>query len=1146
MNPSSVESISVESLISQVADEYLQCLARGEQPQVEEYAARYPQIGATLRQVLPALQLLRQPVRADVEPSEGIQPEGPLGDFRIVREIGRGGMGIVYEAVQVSLGRRVALKVLPFAAAMDAKQLQRFKNEAQAAAHLHHTNIVPVHAVGCERGVHFYAMQYIEGQTLAAVIRELRQLAELDTAQSLPEADAASALVSDLVSGRWAPAKPKGGEGVMLCGGEEPTGPYRPATPPPHHPTTSPPHDPTPPVAARSTEQSTKNPAFFRTVAQLGIQAAEALEHAHQLGVIHRDIKPANLLVDGGGRLWVTDFGLAHCQSQPGLTMTGDLVGTLRYMSPEQALAKRVTVDARTDVYSLGVTLYELLTLEPAYNGRNREEVLRQIAFEEPRLPSRLNKAVPAELETVALKAMARNPDERYGTALELADDLRRFLEDKPIRAKRPSLWQRAAKWARRHKTVVRAAVAVLLLAVLASAVSTLLVWRANEGLDQALKREQLNSYYQRIALAEHEWSANDLSRVQQLLDACPADLRDWEWYYLRRMPFEKLFPLKHPVSVLGVAFSPDGRWIASGSQDGVVTVWNVEGQKQFAFQAHKRHVRCVAFRSDGQRLATASWDKTAKVWEFDPQRAQGAPTSPLHTLPHPDIVNSVVFSPDGQRLASATDFSVRIWDIDAEQQISELPGHGAAGNCLVSGGEQQYLASASGNSMVTIWDWRTGQERHTLRGHDAGVVSLCCSRDGRWLAASSNDGRIKIWNALTGQEVRTLLGHGSTVYATAFNADGKRLASGGEDETLRLWDLQTGQEVLTLRRHRGSIRSLDFSPDGNRLVSAGLDKTVRIWDARPLGAETGQELVTLASHAGWVFSVAFSPDGRWLASIGDDGKVRLWDHKAVRAGATQPLILDGCMGCKKLAFSHHGRFLATGGGDNTRGKTLKVWASNTWEELVALADGESPVAFSADDRYLVTAISGADFCIQVRDPTTGQEIRPRLRDHTWQILDLAFSPNPDMPLLASACVDATVRIWDVTAGKEIQGSPLRHTYSVRCVAFSHDGQFLASGGIDRIIKIWDTHSWLLHREWPDPTGTVQSARFHPNDNRILAWGSRDGTVKVWHTQTDERRILHGHRKSVEGVAFSPDGEWIASASRDGTVKIWKVPPLPE
>src|SRR5207245_8636025 len=241
-------------------------------------------------------------------------------------------------------------------------------------------------------------------------------------------------------------------------------------------------HDLTTPVAALSTERSNKSTAFFRSVAHLGTQAAEALEHAHQFGVIHRDIKPANLLVDANGRLWITDFGLAHCQSQPGLTMTGDVVGTLRYMSPEQALAKRTALDARTDVYSLGATLYELLTLQPAYNGRNREEVLRQIAFEEPRLPSRWNKAVPAELETIVLKAMAKSPEERYATAQELADDLERYMKDEPIRARRPTLVQRLKKWMRRHLAVVWTAglslVAILVLAVIGLAVSNILIRR--------------------------------------------------------------------------------------------------------------------------------------------------------------------------------------------------------------------------------------------------------------------------------------------------------------------------------------------------------------------------------------------------------------------------------------------------------------------------------------------------------------------------------------------------------------------------------------------------------------------------------------------------------------------------------------------
>jgi tetratricopeptide (TPR) repeat protein len=246
----------------------------------------------------------------------------------------------------------------------------------------------------------------------------------------------------------------------------------------------------TPPVGALSTEHSTRRPAFFRTVANLGIQAAEALEHAHQLGVIHRDIKPANLMVDARGNLWITDFGLAHCQGAVELTMSGDLLGTLRYMSPEQALAQRVLVDQRTDIYSLGVTLYELLTLEPVFPGRDRQELLRQIAFEEPLPPRRLSKAIPVEMETILLKAIAKNPDERYATAQEVADDLRRFLEDKPIRAKRPNLWQRLRKWRRRHKTLVTAVSVVLLILLVAAAASSLVMWRAYKAETKAYEAE--------------------------------------------------------------------------------------------------------------------------------------------------------------------------------------------------------------------------------------------------------------------------------------------------------------------------------------------------------------------------------------------------------------------------------------------------------------------------------------------------------------------------------------------------------------------------------------------------------------------------------------------------------------------------------
>jgi serine/threonine protein kinase len=487
--------LSVESLAAQAADEFVESLHRGEHPDIDEYARRFPEIATFLRQMLPALELMQSPTLGPAFPDgapAGEHALGCLGDFRLLREVGRGGMGIVYEAEQLSLKRRVALKVLPIAGALDPRRRQRFQSEAETVAHLHHANIVSVHFVGCDRGVHFYAMQFIDGQTLAAVIQDLRQLAGL--VSDVPNDSCAPSVVRD----------GKGATGRVGVGGRCEPGPPSPAL---RDTRTS--CETKVRAEALSTAHSGDGPEFFRAAARLGLQAAEALEHAHQVGVVHRDVKPANLLVDARGHLWVTDFGLAQCRGDSRLTTTGDVVGTLRYMSPEQVLARHGSVDHRTDLYSLGATLYELLTLQPAFIGRDRVEFLRQLAWDEPCPPGRIRHGVPADLETIILKAMAKNLDERYATAQEFADDLRRFLDDKPIRAKRPTLRQRAARWARRHRAVVRSAAVALALAVTALAAGTVLIWRAKNQTEAALvqAREQ-----ERLA-QEHETQAETRRR---------------------------------------------------------------------------------------------------------------------------------------------------------------------------------------------------------------------------------------------------------------------------------------------------------------------------------------------------------------------------------------------------------------------------------------------------------------------------------------------------------------------------------------------------------------------------------------------------------------------------------------------------------
>jgi serine/threonine protein kinase len=403
----------------------------------------------------------------------GGEPElGQLGDFQLLREIGRGGMGIVYEARQISLNRRVALKVLPFAAAFDPKQLQRFKNEAQAAAQLQHANIVPVYFVGEERGVHYYAMQFIEGRSLSAMIRELQEM----TAATAPPAPEPAVPRSEegiqkapaSLLGKGARGLGAGHSELQKAATEISTG-----------------------AAEIPTERSAHTRRFYRRAAELGKIAATALENAHQQGVIHRDIKPANLLVDLRGNLWITDFGLALFQSEGGITLTGEVLGTLRYMSPEQALGKRSLIDRRTDIYSLGVTLYELLTLEPVFDGQDRQELLQQIAHDEPRPPRSVQRAIPVELETIILKAIAKNPSERYGTAQELADDLQRFLEDKPILARRPTMWDKAMKWSRRHRPVVGSAAALLVLTTIGLMFAVWFVAREHRETVKAYEREQ-------------------------------------------------------------------------------------------------------------------------------------------------------------------------------------------------------------------------------------------------------------------------------------------------------------------------------------------------------------------------------------------------------------------------------------------------------------------------------------------------------------------------------------------------------------------------------------------------------------------------------------------------------------------------------
>jgi serine/threonine protein kinase/tetratricopeptide (TPR) repeat protein len=445
------QSAATDRELAEVLDRYLVSLEENAPLDVEKLVAEYPRLAADIRAFVASVDMLHGATREIGEASrEAVvtppEPEKRLGDFEIGPEIGRGGMGVVYEARQISLQRKVALKVLPFAAMWDHKQIARFQNEAQAAAQLHHPNIVPVFAVGQERGVHFYAMQLIQGRSLDAVLMELRrdlsdrpEQAQIST--QVHQSTAQSMLSSEMLSSGWAAGQSQ----------------------------------------------------YCRAIATLGIQAANALQYAHECGVVHRDIKPSNLLLDGHNKLWITDFGLARLQDSPGVTGTGDVVGTLRYMSPEQASSQHALVDPRTDIYALGATLYELLTLRPAFPGEDRQAVLQAIINSEPTAPRSLNPEVPLDLETIVLQAMAKIREDRYSSAGQLADDLNRFLEGKPTLARRPTVADRASKWVRRHRTVVTLAGVFLAVLAVVSTTGAILLSREHSRKQAALDVAEAN-----------------------------------------------------------------------------------------------------------------------------------------------------------------------------------------------------------------------------------------------------------------------------------------------------------------------------------------------------------------------------------------------------------------------------------------------------------------------------------------------------------------------------------------------------------------------------------------------------------------------------------------------------------------------------